>query len=109
MSFKMFRKIDINNLSEISPKLYELSQNYLFNDIWQRQVLDTQTRCFITISVLVMQGRYSQLDWHVKNALSKGITKEKILEAITHLAFYVGLPTAISALEHMPKEIWSCR
>lgn len=105
----MFRKIDINNLSEVSPKLYELSKNYLFDDIWQREILDKQTRCFITISILIAQGRYSQLDWHVKNALSQGIPKEKILEAITHLTLYVGLPTAISALENMPEEIWSCQ
>jgi len=105
----MFRKIDINNLSKVSPKLYEISKNYLFDDIWQREVLDTQTRCFITISVLIVQGRYSQLDWHVKNALNQGIPKEKIIETITHLALYVGLPTAISALENMPEEIWSCQ
>lgn len=104
----MFRKIDMNNLLEVSPKLYELSKNYLFDDIWQRETLDTQTRCLITISTLVTQGRYSQLDWHVRNALNKGVAKEKILEVITHLALYVGLPTAISALEHMPEEISSC-
>ncbi|MGV2456254.1 carboxymuconolactone decarboxylase family protein [Acinetobacter seifertii] len=104
----MFRKIDIHNLEMISPKLYEFSKDYLFADIWQRQMLDTQTRCFITITALVLQGRYSQLEWHIKNALTKGITKEQIIEAITHIAFYAGLPTAISALEHMPEEIWSC-
>lgn len=105
----MYRKIDLHNLSKISPKLYELSKNYLFSDIWQRPILDTQTRCFITISALVVQGRYSQLNWHIKNALDQGITKEQIIELITHLAFYAGLPSAISALEHMSEEIWSCQ
>lgn len=105
----MFRKIDINNLESISPKLYGFSKDYLFGDIWQRPVLDIQTRCFITITALVLQGRYSQLEWHIKNALNQGISKEQIIEVINHLAFYAGLPTAISALEHMPEEIWSCQ
>jgi len=104
----MFRKIDINNLETVAPKLYELGKDYLFADIWQRPILDTQTRCFITISALILQGRYSQLEWHIQNALSQGISKEQIIEVTTHLAFYAGLPTAISALEHMPEEIWPC-
>nr|WP_254617538.1 carboxymuconolactone decarboxylase family protein [Acinetobacter lactucae] len=62
----MFRKIDIHNLEMISPKLYEFGKDYLFADIWQRQMLDTQTRCLITISALILQGRYSQLEWHIK-------------------------------------------
>lgn len=104
----MFRKVDISNLSDVSPKLFEFSKNYLFADIWQREIIDIQTRCFITMSALIIQGRYSQLEWHTKNALEQGIRKEQIIEMITHLAFYVGLPSAISALEHMPEEVWSC-
>ncbi len=61
-------------------------------------------RCLILKHVVLLrslrflQGRYSQLEWHIKNALTEGITKEQIIEAITHIAFYAGLPTAISAL-----------
>ncbi|KAA8731679.1 carboxymuconolactone decarboxylase family protein [Acinetobacter qingfengensis] len=104
----MFRKIDISNLSQISPKIYDLSKNILFADIWQREQLDIKTRCLITITTLIILGRYSQLQWHIENALKQGVNKEQILELSTHLVFYVGLPTVISALEHMPEEIWSC-
>ncbi|MDN5638871.1 carboxymuconolactone decarboxylase family protein [Acinetobacter sp. ULE_I001] len=104
----MFRPIDISNLAQISPKLYELSKDVLFEDIWKREALDTKTRCVLTISALMTLGRYSQLNWHIQNALKLGISKEEILEMVTHLAFYIGLPNAISALEHMPEEIWTC-
>lgn len=105
----MFRVIDISNLQQISPKLYELGKTVLFDDIWKRKTLDTKARCMITISTLITLGRYSQLNWHIHNALKQGMTKEEILEIVTHLAFYIGLPNAISALEHMPEEIWTCR
>lgn len=101
----MYKQIDIDNLQHISPKIYELSKSVLFDGIWQREGLDIKTRCFSTMSVLIAQGRYSQLEWHIKNALKEGIQKEQIQELLIHLVFYVGLPNVISALENISEEI----
>ena len=38
-----------------------------------------------------------QLRGHLMRALDNGVTKEEIIELITHLAFYVGWPRAGSA------------
>ena len=32
-------------------------------------------------------------------ALENGLTKDEVIEAITHLAFYSGWPTAMSAIQ----------
>lgn len=101
----MVRQINLSNLEQISPKIFDISQRVLFDDIWKREGLDIHTRCFATMSVLIAQGRYSQLQWHIRNALKQGISKDQIHELLIHLVFYVGLPNVISALEHISEEL----
>ena len=35
---------------------------------------------------------------HMKRALDNGLTRDELIEAITHLAFYSGWPTAATAI-----------
>jgi 4-carboxymuconolactone decarboxylase len=41
--------------------------------------------------------RPEQLRVHIARALENGVTKEELGEVITHLAFYSGWPTAMTA------------
>jgi 4-carboxymuconolactone decarboxylase len=43
-------------------------------------------------------NRTEQLQFHLQRALENGVTKEELVEVITHLAFYSGWPTAMSAM-----------
>ncbi len=47
---------------------------------------------------LVALYRVNELPFHLKRALENGLSREELVEAITHFAFYVGWPTAITAL-----------
>jgi 4-carboxymuconolactone decarboxylase len=38
------------------------------------------------------------LPFHLRRALENGVTREEIIELITHLAFYSGWPSAMSAV-----------
>lgn len=38
------------------------------------------------------------LPFHLNKALENGVSREDLIEAITHLAFYPGWPTASSAV-----------
>jgi 4-carboxymuconolactone decarboxylase len=38
------------------------------------------------------------LPFHLERALDNGLTKDQLIEVITHLAFYSGWPTANTAL-----------
>jgi len=42
-------------------------------------------------------NRTEQLKGHVARAIDNGVTKDEIVEVITHMAFYSGWPTAMSA------------
>jgi len=54
----------------VVPKLIELSEKVLYGD---------------------------QLRGHIERALVNGVTREEIGEVITHIAFYAGWPTAMTA------------
>ena len=43
-------------------------------------------------------NRPDQLRSHLVKARENGVTKEELIETITHLAFYAGWPNAISAI-----------
>jgi len=50
------------------------------------------------IATLVALYRTNELAFHLKKALENGVTREELIELITHLAFYSGWPTAHSAV-----------
>ncbi len=87
-----------HSLAELAPKFIDLSNEVLFSDIWERPGLSKRERSLITVASLVSLYRQNELPFHLKQALENGLTKEELIEAITHLAFYSGWPTAATAL-----------
>lgn len=79
------------------PKLIELSEKVLYGDVWERPGLSKRDRSLVTVAALVALYRGDQLRGHIERALANGVTREEISEAITHLAFYAGWPTAMTA------------
>jgi 4-carboxymuconolactone decarboxylase len=85
-------------IGDVAPKLAELTNDVLFGDVWERPGLSKRDRSLITVATLVALNRTQQLPFHLVRALENGVTKEEIVELITHLAFYSGWPTAMSAI-----------
>jgi 4-carboxymuconolactone decarboxylase len=83
---------------DIAPRLTEISNTVLFDDIWQRPGLCPRDRSLITVASLVSGYRANELPFHLKKALENGVTRDEIIEMVTHLAFYSGWPTASTAL-----------
>jgi 4-carboxymuconolactone decarboxylase len=81
----------------VVPKLIDLTEKVLFGDVWERPGLSKRDRSLITVAALTALCRTEQLRGHVERALVNGVTKDEISELITHMAFYSGWPTAMSA------------
>jgi 4-carboxymuconolactone decarboxylase len=86
------------SLGEIAPKLVDLTEDVLFGDVWERPQLSKRDRSLVTCAALVATGKTEQMDFHIPNAIKNGVTQEELVEMITHLAFYVGWPNAMSAV-----------
>jgi 4-carboxymuconolactone decarboxylase len=84
-------------LGEIAPKLLELTEQVLYGDVWERPGLSKRDRSLITLSTLVALNRTDVIPLHLERALENGVTRDEIGELITHLAFYSGWPTSVSA------------
>lgn len=85
-------------IGDVAPKLTELTEHVLFGDVWERPGLSKRDCSLITVATLVALNRTEQLPFHLSRALENGISKDELIEAITHLAFYSGWPTAMSAV-----------
>jgi 4-carboxymuconolactone decarboxylase len=85
-------------MGDFAPKLAELTDDVLYGDVWARPHLSRRDRSLVTISALVALNRPDQLRSHLALARRNGVTEEEIAEAITHLAFYAGWPSAVTAV-----------
>ena len=93
-------------LGDIAPKLADLTENVLFGDVWERPGLSKRDRSLITVAALVALYRTEQLGFHLQRALDNGVTQDELVEEITHLAFYSGWPTAVTAMT-MAKDVFA--
>ncbi|PLR36488.1 carboxymuconolactone decarboxylase [Chimaeribacter coloradensis] len=100
----MHTSLDRETLEHIAPKLAELTNRVLFEDIWTRNALSPRERSLITLGALTALGSVQQLPWHINFAQQNGLTKDELIEAFTHLAFYAGWPAAVSALNCLDVE-----
>src|SRR6266542_1440434 len=84
--------------ADSAPALQGYTDAVLFGDVWERTGLSKRDRSLITVATLVALYRTNELSFHVKRALDNGVSREELVEVITHLAFYAGWPTASSAV-----------
>lgn len=83
---------------EVAPTFAEYTDKVLFGDVWERPELSPRDRSLVTVACLVSLYRINELPFHLRKALENGLSREELIETITHLAFYSGWPTASSAV-----------
>src|SRR5581483_2636076 len=83
---------------DIAPALAGYTDDVLFGDVWKRPGLAPRDRSLITVATLIALYRVNELPFHLKYALKNGVTRDELVEMITHLAFYAGWPCASTAV-----------
>jgi len=91
-------------MGDVAPKLAERTDGVLFGDVWERPQLSKRDRSLVTVSALIAMNRQDQLCSHLARAHENGVFEEELVEAITHLAFYAGWPSAVRAVS-VAKEV----
>lgn len=104
LSGKRFSK-QATALAELAPDLEDLVNEVVFGRVWTRPGLELRMRSAITIASLMAMQRLPQLKAHIANGLNAGLTKKEIVEILTHVAFYAGIPTAVNAFQ-LAKEVF---
>lgn len=96
------------SLGDLAPKFASLNDDVLFGEVWSREdKLSIKNRSIITVTALITKGVYdNSLKYHITNAKLHGVTKEEMVEIVTHLAFYVGWPNAWASFP-IVREVYS--
>lgn len=92
----------------VAPELARYTNDVLFADLWRQSNLSARDRSLVTVAALVAQGQAAQLPFHLNRAMDNGLTQAQAAEVVTHLAFYVGWPKAMSAVPVL-KEVFASR
>lgn len=93
-------------IGDFAPKLAQVTDDVLYGDIWERPELSKRDRSLATVAALIAMNRPDQLRSHLRIARQNGVTQEELIETITHLAFYAGWPSAVTAIG-IAKEVFA--
>ncbi len=90
------------------PKMIEVADAVIYGDIWERPGLSKRDRSLVVLATLIGTYRPEQLRGHLGRALDNGVSMGEISEIITHLAFYAGWPSAMTAAG-IAREVFAAR
>ena len=90
-------------LGDTAPELVRLTDEVLFGHVWADPGLSHRDRSLVTVAALTSLYRTEQLRSHLRLALDNGLSKDELVAAITHLAFYARWPNAMSAITELKK------
>jgi len=85
------------NADAFSTAIQELSTEYCWGTIWSRDGLSRRDRSLLNIGMISALNRPHELKLHVKAALSNGLTRDEIKEAILQVAVYCGIPAGLDS------------
>jgi len=84
--------------NDVMRKFAEYSSEAIFGGLWSRPGLDLKTRTLICVISDTATGRTPELAIHIRMALRQGWTEDELVEALLHVAGYVGVPLVREAL-----------
>jgi len=85
-------------LAKVAPKFGQLTSDVVFDDLWRRSDLSLRDRSLVTIVALAAMGDDDQLEFYLRRGIESGLTRDQIVEAVTHLGFYAGWGKATKAM-----------
>jgi 4-carboxymuconolactone decarboxylase len=66
---------------------------------WSRPGLERKTRSLLNLAMLTALGKPSELQLHVRGALTNGVTVDEIMETLLHATVYCGIPAGLDAFK----------
>ncbi len=82
---------------DFSRPMQELSTEYCWGKVWSRPGLTRRERSLLNIGMISALNRPHELKLHVKAALTNGLTRDQIREALLQVAIYCGVPAGLDS------------
>lgn len=99
----------LKGLGKVAPDLGNYVLEFIFGDLYSRSGLDLKTKQMLTVTILATLGNAKpQLAYHMNCALNIGITRQEIIDIMTHISGYAGFPAALNGV-NTAKEVFAER
>jgi 4-carboxymuconolactone decarboxylase len=85
------------NADDFSRPIQELSTEYCWGKVWSRDGLSRRDRSLLNIGMISALNRPHELKLHIKAALTNGLTRDEIREAMLQIAIYCGMPAGLDS------------
>jgi 4-carboxymuconolactone decarboxylase len=82
---------------DVGSTMIAMSMEFVFGQVWSRDILDAQQRSLVTIAILIALRQTEELKNHIRLGLTNGLTVRQIEEATIQAAVYAGFPAAHTA------------
>jgi 4-carboxymuconolactone decarboxylase len=89
----------MKKMKEVSPDFWEMIVGFGYGELYPREGLNLAERELVTLSSLITQGAFEQLDVHIRASLRVGLTEHQIKEVIIQCSGYAGFPKAVQAMK----------
>ena len=86
--------------SDFNGPFEEMITRYCFGEVWTRPGLDRKTKSLLTVAILAVLAKPTQLKVHVRGAVAHGATPEEIREVLLQVMIYGGVPAAADSFAH---------
>jgi len=84
-------------ISDTTRDFQDFITRYAWGGVWTRPGLDRRSRSIGVLTALVAGRHFEELEFHLRAALTNGLTKEEIVEVLLQAAVYIGVPAANTA------------
>ncbi|MEV7389002.1 MULTISPECIES: carboxymuconolactone decarboxylase family protein [unclassified Streptomyces] len=81
----------------IGEELVDIGLTSVWGALWGREGLSPRDRSLVTLGLLIALRAETELQTHVRIALTNGLTRDEIAEVLYHAAGYAGFPAAVAA------------
>ena len=67
--------------------------------LWADETISKRERSMLTLALLAATGNFEEIPMHVRACTNTGASRDDILQAFMHVAFYAGVPKANRAIK----------
>ena len=90
----------VEELDELDPSWTEAWLTWIYDHLYNRNVLDDKTRVLVVLGECCVLGAEMQIPNHIRSAMRAGATEKEVLEVILQSAVYGGIPRMMMAMKH---------
>ena len=87
----------LKSVDDFNRPFQEMLNEYCWGTVWGREELPRKTRSMLNIAMIAILNRQHEFRAHLKDALTNGVSRDKIREILMQVAIYGGMPAAVDS------------